>query len=237
MDPRMTKSGAGKMPTAPIVTTDDRAVFAFIRKELASNPKAIITPGYLRFDQVLGTANRVEFPVLVNEGVQRKSEQRLRTSDAFYVQGVSVFVTKEVILEPDGSGEPLTFANDGVFTGVDQPAIAAIMNTGKLRVEVDSVVYIQALDLLRFRQVGPAQQGKLSAVGSTYGASQWDRARSWAENTPVFRLNGGSSNVVTVLLGEAVAAAAPVATDENVLTVVFHGFLAQNAGMFNPADR
>jgi hypothetical protein len=53
----------------------------------------------------------------------------------------------------------------------------------------------------------------------------------------VVRLNGGSSNVVSILLGESVAAVAPVVTDENVLTVMFHGWLAQNAGAFNPANR
>jgi hypothetical protein len=225
-----------RMP-AVMATTEDRAVYTAIKADLAGNEKAIITPGYLRLDRVLGTQNRIEFPVLVNDGDQRNSEVRLRISDAFYVTGLSVFVTKQVIAEPDGSGQPETWANGAVFTGVDHPAIEAIMNTGRLRVEVDSVVYLQALDLLRFREVGTAQQGVSVLAGNAYRGSTWTTYNSFQSVTPVFRLNGGSSNVVSVLLGESVAATAPVVTDENVLTVVFHGWLAQNAGAFNPANR
>jgi hypothetical protein len=225
-----------RTPTV-MATNEDRAVYSAIKAELAGNDKAIITPGFLRFDQVLGTQNRVEFPVLVNDGDQRTSEQRLRISDAFYVTGMSVFVTKQVIAQPDGSGQPETWANPLVFTGVDLPAIETIMNTGRLRVEVDSVVYLQAVDLLRFRQVGTAQQGLNVLAGNAYGASTWDTYTCFQTVTPVFRLNGGSSNVVSILLGESVAAVAPVVTDENVLTVMFHGWLAQNAGAFNPANR
>lgn len=222
---------------AVMATTEDRAVYSAIKAELRENDKAIITPGFLRLDQVLGTGNRVEFPVLVNDGVQRTSEQRLRISDAFYVTGMAVFVTKQVAADPDGSGQPCTWANPAVFTGVDAPAVETIMNTGRLRVEVDSVVYLQAVDLLRFREVGPAQQGLNVLAANPYGASQWTTERAFQTVTPVFRLNGGSSNGVSVLLGDSVAAGAPVGTDENVLTVVFHGWLAQNAGAFNPANR
>ncbi len=225
-----------RMPSV-MATTEDRAVYTAIKAELGDNDKAIITPGYLRLDQVLGTGNRVEFPVLQNEGAQRSSELRLRISDAFYVTAMSVFVTKQVAAEPAGSGQPCTWANPAVFTGVDAPAVEAIMNSGRLRVEVDSVVYLQAVDLLRFRDVGTAQQGLNVLAANPYGASQWSTEKAFQGVTPVFRLNGGSSNVVTVLLGESVAAGAPVGTDENVLTVVFHGWLAQNAGAFNPANR
>jgi len=221
------------------ITNEDRATYSAIAADLKGNPKAIITPGFLRLDQILGTSNRVAFPVLVNEGTgtQRPSEQRLRPSDSFYVSGVSVHVTKEVIADPDGSSEPLTWANPKVFTGVDQPAIAALMNTGRLRVEVDGVVYIQALDLFRFRYVGQAQEGLNVLAANAYGADQWKTADVFHANTPVFRLNGGSSNVIEVLLGQSVAMVAPVGTDQNVLSVHLHGWLAQNAGQFNPASR
>ena len=227
-----------RAPARVFPASEDRAVYSAIKADLADNSKAIITPGYLRLDQVLGIQNRVTFPVLVNEGgAQRNSERRLAPSDAFYVSRVVVHVTKQVIADPDGSSEPELWANPAVFTGVDQPAVAAIMNTGRLRVEVDGVVYIQGLDLLRFRQVGPAQAALNILAGNPYGASEWNTDQAYQDCTPVFRLNGGSSNIVEVLLGASVNATAPVGTDENVLTVGFHGWLAQNAGQFNPASR
>ena len=227
---------SSKFSPAPVFPADiDRATYSAIAKELADNAKAIITPGYLRLDQVLTTQNTIEFPVLTNDsgtGAARASEQRLKTSDAFYVNRVSVYVAKETTAKGPGSAEPQTWANPAVFTGIDQPSIARLMNAGALRVEVDGVVYIQALDLLRFRQVGQAQQGVASA-----GASEWNNGQVWAMNTPVFRLNGGSSNDVSVSVRGAIAATAPVGTEQNILTVHFHGWLAQNAGQFNAADR
>ena len=231
---KMSKGKAPQFAARVFPTNEDRAVYSAIKKELADNDKAIITPGFLRLDQILGTVNRVDFPVLTNEGTtaQRGSEQRLRPSDAFYVTDVGVQVTKEVILSGAGSSEPLTWANAAVFSGVDQPAIAILMNTGRLRVEVDGVVWLQALDLARFREVGTAQ-----TIAPSTNASAYTRGNSLATVTPVFRLNGGSSNVVSILVGQSIAAAAPVVTDQNVLTVVFRGWLAQNAGQFNPAQR
>lgn len=213
----------------------ERATYSFIKTENAGNPKAIITPGFLSLDQILGTDNSIQFPVLTNEsqgGAQRNSEQRLKTSDAFYVNRVAVFVAKEVILDGAGSAEPETWANPAVFTGADQPSIARLLNTGSLRVEVDSVVYIQNMDLMRFREVGFAQAG---VAGD--GASSWTNANVFQFNTPVFRFNGGSSNDVSVNVKGALTAAAPVVTDQNVLTVRFYGWLAQNCGAFNAADR
>lgn len=226
-------------PAAPFVfpTDEDRAAYAAIMKELEGNPKAIVTPGFLRLEQVLATANRIDFPVLVNDqGAQLVSEERLRQSDAFYVTRVAVHVRKDLSGNPVGSGQPSTWGNPLVFTGADLAPIATLMNTGRLRVEVDGVVYIQALDLLRFRQVDTAQQG-LSNGTAAYGADAWKRIDTWAANVPVFRLNGGSNNQVSVLVNQTLALAAPVAGDSNVLAVQFHGWRAQNAGIFNAKNR
>lgn len=213
----------------------DRAVYSAIKAENKDNDKAIITPGFLRLDQILGTDNSIVFPVLTNEtqgGAVRSSEQRLKPSDSFYVSRVAVYVAKEVIANGPGSAEPETWGNPAVFTGVDQASIKRLMNTGRLRVEVDGVVYIQAMDLLRGRDVGFAQNG---VAGD--GASQWTNVDVFQAVTPVFRLNGGSSNVVTVSVNGALAAAAPLVANQNVLSVHFHGWLAQNCGAFNAADR
>lgn len=219
-------------------TDEARAAYAAIMRELRGNPKAIVTPGYLRLEQILQSGTQlIDFPVMVNDqGNQLASEERLRQSDAFYVTGVSVHVRKDLSGNPVGSGQPSTWGNPLVFTGTDLAPIATLMNTGRLRVEVDGVVYIQALDLLRFRQVDTAQQG-LSNGTAAYGADAWKRMDTWAANVPVFRLNGGSNNQVSVLTNQPLALAAPTAGDNNVLAVQFHGWRAQNAGVFNAKER
>lgn len=225
--------------TPRVTATDEmRAVYNAIKRKLKGNDKAIITPGYLRLENALGTANRYDFRVLENQGATSPVEQRLKLSDAFFVTDVLVHVRRDDNTLPVGSGEPHTFANGLVWTtAAERAAIAAIMNTGKLRVEIDGVVYLQALDLFRFRYVDQAQEGAETGAGGTLlGADGWDTGKVFRANTPVFRLNGGSSNDVSVLLGQSVAAGAG-AGFTNWLTVHFHGFLAQNAGAFNPNDR
>ena len=223
-------------PARVAATNEARAVFAAIKRDLKGNDKAIITPGYLRLEAQTGTTSRYDFRVLENQGTTLAPEQRLKLSDAFYVTHVGVYIRKDAAGSPVGSGEPQTFASPLVFPAAEGLAMATIMNTGKLRVEVDGVVYIQGMDLMRFRKVGPAQAGTLQATGATaYPASEWNTADVFQASTPVFRLNGGSSNEVSVLLSQSVAAAA--ASGTNYLTVHFHGFLAQNAGQFNPNTR
>jgi hypothetical protein len=223
-------------PARVASTNEQRAVYQAIKKDLQGNDKAIITPGYLRLEAVTGTTSRYDFRVLENQGATVSTEQRLKLSDAFYVTHVGVYIRKDTAASPVGSGEPQTFASPITFPAAEGLAMATIMNTGKLRVEVDGVVYIQGMDLLRFRTVGPAQMGTLQATGATaYPASEWSTADVFHAATPVFRLNGGSSNEVSVLLGQSVAAGAAAGT--NYLTVHFHGFLAQNAGQFNPNTR
>lgn len=227
-------SPAGVMPT-----NEMRAVYKAIKSDLRGNDKAIITPGFLRMSRVMQTANRYDFPVLENQGATRPAEVRLKLSDAFYVTAVSVYAASQstVAGTPDGSAEPHTWANRAVWTGADQPAVAAILNTGRLRVEIDGVVYLQGLDLFRFRQVGTAQQGLNVLAANPYGADTWNTDQAFQANTPVFRLNGGSSNDISILLNESVNATATIANTVNLLYVHLHGFLAQNAGQFNPNTR
>lgn len=227
-------------PASVFPTNEMRSVYSAIKKDLEGNDKAIITPGFLRMTRVMGQANRYDFAVLENQGgPQRPAEQRLKLSDAFYVTDIAVYAASQgtVAGTPDGSAEPHVWANPAVWTGADQPAVAAILNTGRLRVEIDGVVYVQGLDLFRFRQVGTAQQGINVLAANPYGADAWETGKIFQANTPVFRLNGGSSNDVSILLNESVNATATIANTENLLTVHFHGFLAQNAGQFNPNTR
>jgi hypothetical protein len=223
---------------APMVaaTNEQRAVYSAIKRQLKGNDKAIITPGYLRLEAQLGSSSRYDFKVLENQGTAFACEQRLKLSDAFFVTHVGVYIRKDVASSPNGSGEPQSWASPLVFTTTELLPAATIMNTGKLRVEVDGVVYIQGMDLLRFRKVGQAQMGLVQATGATaYPASEWSTGEVFQAATPVFRLNGGSSNEVSVLLGQSVNATAVSGT--NFLSVHFHGFLAQNAGQFNPNTR
>ena len=225
-----------KFPARVASTNEQRAVYQAIKKDLEGNDKAIITPGYLRLEALTGTTSRYDFRVLENQGATLVPEQRLKLSDAFYVTHVAVYIRKDTAGAPIGSGEPQTWASQLIFPAAEGLAMATIMNTGRLNVQVDGVVYIQGLDLMRFRKVGPAQMGTLQATGATaYPASEWSTGEVFQAATPVFRLNGGSNNEVSILLGQSVAAGAVAGA--NYISVHFHGFLAQNAGQFNPNTR
>lgn len=222
------------------VTSEERAVFRAIKREQAGNPKAIITRGYLRLEQILNTRNRYPFEVVENDGSQRPSEARLKRPDAFYVDKIAVAVGKRVAIATAtyGGYDLHTWTNTLVFTNATEAAgIRTLLNSGRMRVEVDQVIYAAQLDTLGMRYVTPAQEGVLSAVGGPYLADGWEREKVWRGMTPTIRFNGGSTNLVELFVNESINAAAPLATDENVIALLCHGWYAANCGEYNAASR
>lgn len=226
---------------APIfVTTEERAVYRQIKKEQEGNPKAIITRGFLRLEQVLNTRNRYAFDVVEGDGNQRASERRLKRPDAFYADAIAVVIGNRSTLAgvPAGAWEPHTWANSLVFPGATElPALITLMNTGKIRIEVDQVIYASQLDVMGSRYIDPAQQLVLSAVAGPYIADGWDRDKVWRKMTPTIRLNGGSTNVVEIFVDESINATAQTANTENVIALLAHGWYAANCADYNTARR
>lgn len=224
-----------------MVRTERRAVLNAIRQEQRGNKKAIITRGYLRLEQVLDGRNRYEFAVVgdAKDSGVRPSERRLRRADAFYADEITVVVGRRILAAPFGSWEPQTFSNKLVFPGTtEQPAIAAILNSGKMSVQVDQVIYLSAWDLLSSRYVGVAQQGLLNGVaGAPFNASQWTRKDVFDDMVPTIRMNGGSTNDVQIWVDEVIDATSEDVDEENVIAILFHGWYAANCAEYNAAER
>lgn len=229
-------------PGAPVLTTTERrAVLNRISDENAGISNAIITRGFLRLEVVAGNKNRYQFAVIGEQGDPsvRASERRLSRADAFYVDDIALVCGRRILANPAGSWEPHTFANPLVFPGaIEQPALATIMNSGKLSVTVAQTTYLTAWDVMAGRFIGPAQQGLLNGVaGAPYLADSWDRDKIFSPQTPTFRLNGGSTNTVELWVDEPINATSQDADEENVLALIFHGWYAANCGSFNPVNQ
>lgn len=223
---------------APVITrTERRAVLTKIAEDNAANPDAIITRGFLRLEQVANGRNRYQFPVIGENGEVgvRASERRLRRTDAFYCDEISLWLGRRTLTSPAGSWEPHVFANTIVFPGaVEGPALRTLMNSAKLSVTVGQTIWLAAWDTVSGRYVGMAQQGLLNGVaGAPFLADSWDRDKVFNEQTPTFRLNGGSTNDIQLWVDETIDATSQVVTDENVLALVLHGWYAANCGQFN----
>lgn len=232
------------MPTQQgpvLVRTEKRAVLNAIKQQNRNNKKAIITRGFLRLEQVLNARNRYAFSVVgdPNNGSQRASERRLLQPDAFYCDSLAVVVGRRILANPAGSWEPHVFANTLTFPGATEgPAIATLLNSGKLKIEVGQVVYTSGWDLMSNRFVDVAQQGLLNGVaGAPFLADAWDRDKVFDEMTPTIRFNGGDTNTVEIWVDETIDATSEDADDENVIALICHGWYAANCGKFNPDDR
>ena len=192
----------------------------------------IITPGYLRSEQVLGTQNQVNFPILVNEGTApRSTERRLGISDAFVITDLGIRIGRLTGAAPEATPGPIqleSFVNPAVFTVAGERAALNTFYNGALSVKVGSITYIEALDLLRFQYVGTAQRGMTLFTASTYGASEQRGLSDLADIVPTIMFSGQEKNVVQVTLPESAAmgALAPIA---NVAVFYARGFLCQNA--------
>lgn len=233
------RAGVDERPPV-FVTSEERAVFRAIKREQEGNPKAIITRGYLRLEQVLAARNRYAFDVVENDGGQRASEARLKRSDAFYCDKISVCVGKRVgfATATFGGYDLHTWANSLTFPGAAELAgIRTLLNSGRMRIEVDQVIYASQLDLIGMRYVNPAQEGVLSAVGGPYLADGWEREKVLRPMTPTIRFNGGSTNLVEVFCNDTINASAATVTDENVLVLLCHGWYAANCAEYNAAAR
>lgn len=195
----------------------------------------IITPGYLRSEQVLATQNQVNFPILVNEGTApRSTERRLGISDAFVITKLGVRIGRTSGVAPNttpGTIKLESWVNPKTFTVAAEAAGLQTLYNGSLAVKVGSITYIEALDCLRFQWIDTAQMGMAPGGGDAYGASAMRGLVDLAEIVPTIQFSGVEKNVVQVTLPEAAAMAA-VAPAENVAVFYAAGFLCQNAASY-----
>lgn len=210
-----------------------RATYNALKKKFGvGRSGVIITPGYLRSEQVLGSQNSVNFPILVNEGTApRSTERRLSISDAFVITDLGIRIGRLTGAAPETTPGPIqleSFVNPAIFTVAGERAALNTMYNGSLSVKVGSITYIDALDLLRFQYVGQAQRGMTLFTASTYGASEQKGLSDLADIVPTIMFTGREKNIVQVTLPESANMTA-VAPASNVAVFYARGFLCQNA--------
>jgi hypothetical protein len=216
--------------------TEKRAVYNQLVKAYGENSKVVLTEGFLRFELPFTNTALFSFPVLLNSGVQRASEQRLAPADAFHIDRIGLFLgarstaaggtVTQVALE--------SFGNPNAVFGAGNLAAFWSLYNGSLSINVDSIDFVKQLDTLGFRYVGALQTGRVPATGGLDGASSWDSETVFRQITPSVRLNGGSSNKVQIVLPEPPGTVTPPANTELVVVLVCKGWLAQNGAEYNP---
>lgn len=237
-----------------IATTEQRAVLQNLKGFISEMPNAFLSRASLRLEQVGGAKNRYRFPILADEGVIRNSERRLSRTDAFFVDRIGMFVAKRNLDKDPATMIPgigsldnavtlYAFPNANIFQdGAEWNSVAAMMNGGTLSLEVDQVKYLQLLDAMGSRFVDFAQtQGLVDGTSAT-NADGWRTKEVMVPMVPTVRVNGGSSNVLEWAVNEAVDLTGQPITvgedsyeTENVLVVILDGWLAANAGEFQPS--
>ena len=209
-----------------------RAVFNSLKKR----PGVVTTQSYLRLEQPLGTQGNIQFEVLINQGQQTANERRLAITDAFTVTSLSVVIYKKASGGNISAAKLDTFPNPLTYVGAGEAnALQAIYN-GYLTVRVNSVIYIDSLDIYRFYRAGVAQRGvETTTTPSVYLASEWSKGDyPFYSLTPGIRLSGATKNDLNITLPESVAMAG-TAGSTNYAVLYLRGFLEQNGAQFNAA--
>ncbi len=207
------------------------------RYNAIQRPGVITTPGYLRLEASLqGTQTNIRFNVLTNEGgSQTVNERRLNLVDNFAVTHLGIFVYKIGAASPTAAqmaaARLRTNDNALVFTAASESDNIHALYNGNLKVTINSTVYVEALDLMRFYRVGEAQKGVGPAVITT--EDQWS-APNWgmSELTPGFELSGAGKNDISISLPAAVDTSGT--SSVNYVVCYMRGFLLQNASRLNP---
>ena len=228
------------VPGAPArmkATNRQRAIYNDLRyNTYAGQRDVIITDSYLRFETVLGTSTSLSFNTLVNQGAQTVTEHRLNMPDRFCVTDMGFFIRKVAAATPTdpqiASAQLDTFPNALTYTGAGEAAALNALYNSYLTVRIDSVVYYDSLDLLRFYRVPTSQQNVsyvvASPAGNTIQADGWDTMNyGFAPIDPTFSLDGKAKNDISVTLPTSIAMAGTSSVNYAVLIV--RGFLLQNA--------
>jgi len=244
MDER-TANVYGDAGHTPYVTpvTEERATYNEILRFYRNHPADIaILPSQLRSEQALSdTRNSFAFNVRVdqpNPGLTaiRSTENRLDINDAFVVMSMSVQFGIELIASTTpGAVIPQTWDNPAAYSatggggfGAASAALTEAYN-GQLGMTVNTVQYMSGLDMGRFKSVGTAQGGVLSAVAGPYAQSEYGNKKGFSSVLPTIRLQGGDKTQFVCTLPEAANFGA-LATYRIVPILLLNGWRIQNGG-------
>lgn len=229
---RMNRPSGIQKSSGPVRALDPlRATYNSLKKRFdVGKSNVIVTPGYLRSEQVLGNQNQITFPILTNEGTApRSTERRLSISDTFVITNLGFRIGQQAATQTAGQVKLESFVNASVFGA--SAAQLDILYNGSVAIKVGSITYIEALDMLRFQLSSIAQRGAILATGgATTANSEFKGLADLAEIVPTIQFSGQEKNIVQISLPEP-AAMAP-ATGDNICVFYASGFLCQNAAPY-----
>lgn len=231
------KKGRARRPSNLVSPAADRSR-AIYNKIKSQNKNAIVTQSYLRLEQQLGTQSQVEFNVLKNEGTVQSTERRLSINDAFICDMISVMLYKVPTGEANGIQQLDTFPNPLVYTGASEAANLQSIYNGFLSIRVNSTVFIDSLDVMRFLRVGNSQEGVDLGGGTganatgVYQASEYRSANyPFDKLSPTIKLSGSAKNELKI---ELPASANLAGTDStNYVVMLLRGLLISDGAKFN----
>lgn len=231
---------AQRIIEAPIYSQKRALLNAIVRDNLAQGYEHILPlASYIRAEVVLNVQNSLEFAIRDNEQIPGQpvfaTENRLRQNDAFYPThyNVSFLTYNTTVAGARARAKLQNFANPNVF-GLNAPEVEGAYN-GLLSLRVNETVFIDSLDMARFKFAEQAQQGlAVSTVAGTgvVPESTWRRDEAFAhEDSPLVRLNGQFNNRFTVKFPDVLDFTKEAANDLAVVAVLYlRGWLMQNGG-------
>lgn len=181
-----------------------------IRNAPKINKNAVVTEGFLRLEVEAATKDTYRFSVLENQGTQANTETRLKVSDMFLMTHLLVGAIYAVgaLNDPiERAISPIYTSNVGDLWFRLGDGVQALWNSS-LEIIVDSTVYFDRYDILRFKRSGVAQKGLAASANATsnvYLESQWDD-KDWgfAQLTPFIFLGGRANNQISINMPAAI---------------------------------
>lgn len=231
---------AQRILDAPIYSQKRALLNAIVRDNLAQGYEHILPlASYLRSEFVLGVQNSIDFAVRDNEQIPGQpvfaTENRLRQNDAFYPTHYSVmFYTFDTTAAGARERAKLqTFGNPNVF-GLNAPEVDGAYN-GLLSLRVNETVFMDSLDMARFKFAECAQQGVAVSAVVTTGVvpeSTWRGDEAFAhEDSPLVRLNGQFNNRFAIKFPDVLDFTLESENNLAVVAVLYlRGWLMQNGG-------
>lgn len=192
----------------------------------------VMTPGYLRMEQVVTTTSAVTFTVAENAAVPIVTEKRLKLNDAFLAQNILIGYSTRLTADAISSQVLHSFPNDKVLTTAASLNAARALYNSQFGIRMNSTVLIDGLDVLACLRADTAQSGTaVSAVATTgvVGQSFWGQDSAFKALVPNVLFNGTGNNQVVVQLPESVTFTL-AATTISVVCMV-RGWLLQNGGI------
>lgn len=224
------------MKTTPY---DDAGILARI-KNAYPGENVVHTQSYLRLEAALATQTNINFNVLQNVGNANVTERRLAITDVFTITGISMMIYKAGAAAAATQAEIAvsvlrTWPNAQVFTGVGEASNLMAFYNSFLTIKVDSRVYLNAMDLMRFYRVGTSQQNVGSSAVSNVAVQRDEFTETnygFAKMAPTISLSGAGNNEISVQLPSSINLAGT--SSQNFAVCYLRGILSQNASKLNP---